>query len=344
MSSQETVHQLWKGFGGHGLYAKRAEKDRNGEDIVTTYAKQSEVPALTDDLTTSTTTAVTPGAVKEAIDAIVKIPDTANQPSTLYVGGQGMGWTGWETEEKDIPISKKLLYLTYFTNFNESTKTDTSLIGDGTITFTGLGTHSFPKLNVMQTSVPGMEWHSVNLVQESTGITIPDDVNQISIEQFFATYCPGDYGTHLKVGYLWNYGCGAFSGDGYRLDVSWANLDNLTFYNGASYNTAWGKWALYKPASEYGVNVSTAGNMHFYSCVVDFETAEAYLYVDGLIICKATNITINRDIRYRLDTHRSDHWIKATQCAIFNYAKNSDDKMTYPVPESPYDPSVVEAP
>ena len=96
--------QLWKGFNGHGLYAKRAEKDRNGEDIVTTYAKQSEVPALTDDLTSSTTTAVTPNAVKEAIDAIVKIPDTANQPSTLYVGGQGMGWTGWETEEVDIPV------------------------------------------------------------------------------------------------------------------------------------------------------------------------------------------------------------------------------------------------
>ncbi len=95
--------QLWKGFNGHGLYAKRAEKDRNGEDIVTTYAKQSEVPALTDDLTTSTTTAVTPGAVKEAIDAIVKIPDAANQPSTLYVGGQGMGWTGWESGEIDVP-------------------------------------------------------------------------------------------------------------------------------------------------------------------------------------------------------------------------------------------------
>jgi len=96
-------NQLWKGFNGHGLYAKRAEKDRNGEDIVTTYAKQSEVPALTDDLTSSTTTAVTPNAVKEAIDSIVHIPDTANQPSTLYVGGQGMGWTGWVTEEIDVP-------------------------------------------------------------------------------------------------------------------------------------------------------------------------------------------------------------------------------------------------
>lgn len=103
MSSQETVHQLWKGFGGHGLYAKRAEQDRNGDDIVSTYAKKSDVPALTNELNTSSTTAVTPNAVKESIDSIVKIPDTANQPSTLYVGGQGMGWTGWDSEEIDVP-------------------------------------------------------------------------------------------------------------------------------------------------------------------------------------------------------------------------------------------------
>ena len=97
-------NQLWKGFNGHGLYAKRAEKDRNGEDIVTTYAKQSEVPALTDELSTSSTTAVTPNAVKEAIDDIVHIPDTANQPSTLCVGSQSaLGWTGWESGEIDVP-------------------------------------------------------------------------------------------------------------------------------------------------------------------------------------------------------------------------------------------------
>lgn len=96
-------NQLWKGFNGHGLYAKRAEQDRNGDDIVSTYAKKSDVPALTNELNTSSTTAVTPNAVKESIDAIVKIPDTANQPSTLYVGGQGMGWTGWDSEEIDVP-------------------------------------------------------------------------------------------------------------------------------------------------------------------------------------------------------------------------------------------------
>lgn len=342
MSSQETVHQLWKGFNGHGLYAKRAEKDRNGADIVTTYAKQSEVPALNDDLTTSTTTAVTPGAVKEAIDAIVKIPDTANQPSTLYVGGQGMGWTGWETDEIDVPELKKLLYLTYFTDFNENTKTDNSLVGDGKIVFEGVGPHSFPKLDLMQSRVPSLQWHNVNSVTASTGCTIEDSVDTISIEFFASAYFPGDYGTGFKLGYLYvNYG-GVI--DGYRLDTSYAAPKNLTFYNGASYDSQWGQWVKYKPASESGVNISTVCAMHFYSCVVDFKNTEVFLYVDGQLICKATGINATRDVAYHLDTHRPDHWTNVTQCAIFNYAKNSDDKMTYPVPESPYNSSVVEAP
>ena len=334
--------QLWKGFNGHGLYAKRAEKDRNGEDIVTTYAKQSEVPALTDDLTTSTTTAVTPGAVKEAIDAIVKIPDTANQPSTLYVGGQGMGWTGWEADEIDVPELKKLLYLTYFTDFNENTNTDNSLVGDGKIVFSGVGTHSFPRLELMQSSIPSMKWYNVNSVTASTGCTIEDSVDTISIEFFASAYFPGDYGTCFKLGYLYvTYG-GVI--DGYRLDTSYAAPENLTFYNGASYDSNWGQWVKYKPASESGVNIAKACAMHFYSCVVDFKNTEVFLYVDGQLICKATGINVTRDVTYHLDTHRSDHWTNVTQCAIFNYAKNSDDKMTYPVPESPYDSSVVEAP
>ena len=109
MSIPENDTQLWKGFDGHGLYAKRAERDRDGNPIVSTYARKTEVPALTDSLTTSTTTAVTPSAVKSAIDAIVKIPATANQPSTLCVTGQAPGWTGWENEQVDVPyVTEKI--------------------------------------------------------------------------------------------------------------------------------------------------------------------------------------------------------------------------------------------
>lgn len=175
-------NQLWKGFNGHGLYAKRAEKDRNGEDIVTTYAKQSEVPALTDDLTTSTTTAVTPGAVKEAIDAIVKIPDTANQPSTLYVGGQGMGWTGWETEEYMIPqkLPPHCVLLDYFT---DGYRLGVEPTGG---TFTSLSHETMSSLNYSKTFPEGMpvavfdatkfnpmlEYDLTNLVNMSDGYSI----------------------------------------------------------------------------------------------------------------------------------------------------------------------------
>ena len=116
MSIPENDTQLWKGFNGHGLYAKRAERDREGNKIIDTYAKKTDVPALTDSLTTSTTTAVTPNAVKSALDSIVKIPATANQPSTLYVGNQGIGWTGWESEEVDVPqkLPEHCVILDYF--------------------------------------------------------------------------------------------------------------------------------------------------------------------------------------------------------------------------------------
>lgn len=154
-------NQLWKGFNGHGLYAKRAEKDRNGEDIVTTYAKQSEVPALTDELNTSSTTAVTPNAVKEAIDAIVKIPDTANQPSTLYVGGQGMGWTGWETEEYMIPqkLPPHCVLLDYFT---DGYRLGVESTGG---TFTSLAHENMSSLNYSKTFPEGMP---VAVFDEST--------------------------------------------------------------------------------------------------------------------------------------------------------------------------------
>ena len=97
-------NQLWKGFNGHGLYAKRAEQDANGAPIVSTYARQDEENVLENALSTSQLTAVTPGAVKAALDPIVRVPDTANQPSTLCVGSQSaLGWTGWETGEIDVP-------------------------------------------------------------------------------------------------------------------------------------------------------------------------------------------------------------------------------------------------
>lgn len=104
MAIPENDNQLWKGFDGHGLYAKRSERDVDGNVIDTTYAKKADVPALDDALSTSSTTAVTPRAVKAAVEEVDVIPALPQGPSSLYSETAGsISWGDWEVEEVDVP-------------------------------------------------------------------------------------------------------------------------------------------------------------------------------------------------------------------------------------------------
>ena len=106
MAIPENDNQLWKGFDGHGLYSKRAERDVDGLVIDQTYAKKADVPALDTVISDSSTTAITPKAVKDAIAEVDVIPELPQNPSSLYSETSGsMTWGGWETEEMDIPVS-----------------------------------------------------------------------------------------------------------------------------------------------------------------------------------------------------------------------------------------------
>lgn len=105
MPIPENDKYLWKGF-GPGLYAKRAERDRDGNVITETYVKKSDIRDLDDALSTSTTTSVTPHAVKEAIEEVDVIPELPQTPSSLYSENSGeMVWGGWETDQFDVPVS-----------------------------------------------------------------------------------------------------------------------------------------------------------------------------------------------------------------------------------------------
>lgn len=116
MAIPENDTRLWKGF-GHGLYSKRAERDVDGLVIDQTYAKKADVPALDTVLSDSSTTAITPKAVKDAIADVDVIPELPQNPSSLYSESQGsLAWGGWETEEMDIPekIPQHCVILDYF--------------------------------------------------------------------------------------------------------------------------------------------------------------------------------------------------------------------------------------
>lgn len=97
--------QLWKGFNGHGLYAQRAERDRDGNVIDETYARKADLHALSDSLSDSTTTELTPHAAKTAIDGILKAPTPGAEGTMLSYGvsQNSMAWDSWESAEVDLP-------------------------------------------------------------------------------------------------------------------------------------------------------------------------------------------------------------------------------------------------
>jgi hypothetical protein len=105
MSIPENDNQLWSGFNGHGLYAKRTERDRDGVIIDDAYARKSELHQLENAVSESTDTELTPNAAKAAIDAIIKAPTPGSEGTMLSYGisQNAMAWDAWESDEMDIP-------------------------------------------------------------------------------------------------------------------------------------------------------------------------------------------------------------------------------------------------
>ena len=105
MSIPENDNQLWKGFNGHGLYAKRTERDRDGVVIDTDYAKKTDIRSLANEVSESTTTELTPNAAKTAIDGILKATTPGNEGTMLSYGisQNAMAWDAWESEDMYAP-------------------------------------------------------------------------------------------------------------------------------------------------------------------------------------------------------------------------------------------------
>ena len=227
------------------------------------------------------------------------------------------------------------IYLTYFSNFNLDTKDDTPIIGSAKASWANAGSDSavklsFPKMRILGGDVDSVKWYHARGNDTSNSFTIDDSIKQISIEFFRKEYFPGDYGTGFGIGPLYVSNGGVI--DGYRIAIPNASGAETKLYNGAILNTQWGRFVVYRP-NDFS---TTDANLCFYSLVVDFENKELYYYFNGILICSITNIDTSRIFGFRFDSYRNDLWINLTQAAIFNYAKNSDDKTTYDVPQIPY--------
>ena len=228
-----------------------------------------------------------------------------------------------------------LLYLTYFTNFDLVEKEDIPLIGDARVSWKNAGTDdqvklSFPKMQIPGGEVDSIKWYHARGNNTSNSFIIDESIKQISIEFFLKDYFPGDYGTNFGIGNL--YVCNSGYINGYRIAIPNPSGAITTFYNGAILNLNWGRFVLYNP----GDFSPSEANLNFYSVVVDYENKALYFYFNGILICSITNINPSRIFGFKFDTYKSDHWINVTQLAIFSYARNSEDKMTYEVPQKPY--------
>ena len=189
MAIPENDTRLWKGFNSHGLYSKRAERDVDGNVIDQTYAKKADVPVLDDALSTSSTTAVTPRAVKAAIADVDRIPVLPQGPSSLYSESAGsLAWGGWETEEMDVP--SYMVYYSDFSKFNTSTGEDTPIVGNKR-TWSLSGNFTKESLTISGETYAALHVHPNAVGVFSTNLC-EDFGDVVSIE--YTAYLPNYYG------------------------------------------------------------------------------------------------------------------------------------------------------
>lgn len=232
-------------------------------------------------------------------------------------------------------VVPRCIYLTYFSNFNLDTKEDNPIIGEAKASWANAGTDSqvelsLPKMQINGGEVDSIKWYHARGNSTSNSFVIDENIKQISIEFFAKSYFPGDYGVNFGIGPLKLANAGV--SNGYKMAIPNSSAAVTEFFNGAWLSTLWGRFVCYDP----GDYSATSERLCFLSVVVDYENNELYFYFDGVLVCSIKNISTSKTFGFSFDTYRSDHWINLTQAAIFDYAKNSDDKMSYDVPQTPY--------
>ena len=338
MSIPENDNQLWKGFNGHGLYAKRTERDRDGVIIDEAYARKSEIHQLENAVSDSTDTELTPGAAKTAIDGILKAPTPGAEGTMLSYGvtANEMKWDSWESEEFDVPAS--LLFLTYFNNFNNTTKIDTPLVGSpyvmqdqqsntqpytpSSLTISGI---VYP---AVYTAAEGQSQTSLRLVNEP----IPSGTTVLSSEMWIYTGgTRDDFGGGLSLGVApW-----------ITLDPLFTNYDfplsgpstsscnkNYNLYNGSSVNSYYGVYF------RFGTNIRLK-TVHL--AIVDcLETRDSWYYINGNLMYVLHTVTHANTYGYQLRQNNTGKSFTVTGIAIFAGDRRTNNGMNYPVPDGPY--------
>lgn len=334
MSIPENDNQLWKGFNGHGLYAKRTERDRDGVIIDEAYARKSEIHQLENAVSESTDTELTPNAAKDAIDAIIKAPTPGSEGTMLSYGisQNAMAWDAWESEEMEIPTS--LLFLTYFNNFNNETKVDTPLVGEPY----SMGTKQIftpTTLSINGTQYPAIYDYVNSQGPGSTSCvngTIPENAEFISAELWL--YSSGtryDFGSGLSLGVApWITLDPLFTSNDFPLSgPNLSSCESYELYNGSSVNRYYSPGYL-----RYGVNIRQK-TVHL-AVVDDLVKKDTYYYINGDLMYVLHGSHQSNVYRYELAQGNEDKQFTVTGVAIFAGDMSIHNGMNYPVPAEPY--------
>ena len=334
MTIPENDTQLWKGFNGHGLYAQRTERDRDGNVIDETYAKKADLHALSDSLSDSTTTEITPHAAKTAIDGILKVPTPGAEGTMLSYGvsQNSMAWDAWESDVFDVP--SELLFLTYFNQFNNKTKVDTPLVGEPY----SMGTKQIftpTTLSISGTQSPAIYDYVKSQGRGSTSCvngTIPENAEFISAELWL--YSSGtryDFGSGLSLGVApWITLDPLFTSNDFPLSgPNLSSCDSYELYNGSSVNQYYSPGYL-----RYGVNIRQK-TVHL-AVVDDLVKKDSYHYVNGDLMYVLHGTRQSNVYRYELAQGNTGKQFTVTGVAIFAGDLRINNGMNYPVPEKPY--------
>lgn len=231
------------------------------------------------------------------------------------------------------------LYLTYFENFDEGNGTDIPIIGNAT-QFTNYAPNIFKKTNLdgmpaLRTNAFDQTWHYYKFLEN-----VDDEI--ISLESFLVSYGTGNEGQYF--GFEGNSDTDLYYSADAKLIIRYSNSPRMIFcrywsfttYNGASYSYSGQRIGYTIPNQIYGKKIH-------YAVVIDKTNKEGRLYVDGILYMWWRNGIADffETLRLGVYSNQGDQPTVFTQLAVRKGDRSINDGMNYPVPQTPYYPSIL---
>lgn len=232
---------------------------------------------------------------------------------------------------KVLVKDNRLLFLTYFDNYDEQTRIDVPLIGDPYKIDPISSSYTYgQKITKTTFNVPwGIEngihdeyYNNNRYVGYKKSI---EDLKFVSGEFFI--YCGGTMNAYPSAICAATTFSGLDPNYSYeKFDIQGPNLSgkDYTLYNGTSiYSSQYGNYAVF--------GVQMRFNTTHYAQTYDVENKIERFYVNGLLMLEIRGGTFDEFI-FGFSQNNTGKYFNITGVAWWNYDRSTNDKMNYPVP------------